>query len=410
MGYTPGNPILFLRRDKGKGVVRSIPVFQFNDYGAYYYLTKKLEKYIAVDRVPNTFGGWSLGGAFRVSEDEELISRENEYFYGGEQDEYSLEYSFNPAAWSEAYGQLNSVILTSVLEGRFENVVEFDISNFYDSIRLDILEKKIKEKVSIRSYSYIRGLFHFLNFWNKENNLGNKQIVGIPQDAINDMSRILANYYLQEYDQYMFDLCNQYECKYLRYSDDQYIFGSDKKVLKLLLYKASIRLNLLSLNINQKKVSFRSVDQLLDYKGLNYSRVISNKKDKSNKRLVEDLAITVNELFKNGKNKKIKNNGLHLLNLLLFCTALPSIDASVLKELKECLLSKRYLKKVLFKEFNKLYMLLDEKEKNLLIKSLDELSFETIHNEFHYNVLNFYIFNHLDIKKINERIRQLKDI
>lgn len=47
--------------------------------------------------------------------------------------------------------------------------------------------------------------------------------VGIPQGA--PMSDLLANLYLFEFDKYAHELCNKYEAKYFRYSDDILIIG-----------------------------------------------------------------------------------------------------------------------------------------------------------------------------------------
>lgn len=111
-----------------------------------------------------------------------------------------------------------------MLEISHFETVEMDISNFYDCIRLDLLETWINEVSDGSSKEIINLLFHFLNYWNKKVNLSNKQTVGIPQDALSDCSRILANFYLQRYDSYMYEVCSRYNCRYFRYADDQIIF------------------------------------------------------------------------------------------------------------------------------------------------------------------------------------------
>ena len=121
----------------------------------------------------------------------------------------------------------------------YKYVAELDIANYYDSIRLDILEMRIRELVNKEYADIISLLFHFLNYWNRNTNLYNKQTVGIPQDAMGDCSRILANFYLQPYDKVVYDLCKEKKCKYLRYADDQFLFSETEKRLKILIFQIS---------------------------------------------------------------------------------------------------------------------------------------------------------------------------
>jgi hypothetical protein len=250
--YYPSIPHRYIDRDKGKGVTRVIPVFTLKDYCVYYYCIKKIEDKIAFNRIENTFGGWTLGGLMRKSENDEMEKRRKNFdryedfiaeFYG-----ISIsEYSFNPAAWTRAYGDLNSKLYATAKETNYKYVVELDIANYYDSIRLDILEMRIREIVD-KKYAYtVSLLFHFLNYWNRDINLYNKQTVGIPQDAMGDFSRILANFYLQPYDKIAYGLCKQYKCKYLRYADDQFFFAENRNKLDFLIFKVSKELNSLGL-------------------------------------------------------------------------------------------------------------------------------------------------------------------
>src|SRR4030042_2921491 len=257
--YYPSVRHSYIDRDKGYGVARVVPVFTLKDYCVYYYCIKKIEDKIAYNRSENTFGGWTLGGLIRKSEDDEMEKRRKNFNrykdFLAELNGISIsEYSFNPAAWAKAYGDLNSKLYATAKAGNYKFVAELDIANYYDSIRLDILEMRIREIVT-EEHAEIGGLlFHFLNYWNRKTNLYNKQTVGIPQDAMGDCSRILANFYLQSYDKIVFELCKQNKCKYLSYADDQFLFAEDKNKLHILIFKVSKKINLLGLSVNQKKV------------------------------------------------------------------------------------------------------------------------------------------------------------
>ncbi len=199
--YYPSVPKCYIDRDKGNGITRIVPVFTLKDYCVYYYCIKKIEDKIAYNRVENTFGGWTLGGLMRKSEDDEMEKRRKHF---NRQEDFIAElhgisvseYSFNPAAWARAYGDLNSKLYVIAKARNYKYVAELDIANYYDSIRLDILEMRIRELVNEEQADIVSLLFHFLNYWNRNTNLYNKQTVGIPQDAMGDCSRILANFYL----------------------------------------------------------------------------------------------------------------------------------------------------------------------------------------------------------------------
>src|SRR5688572_5487011 len=66
--YAPKIPETELIMNKGYGVARTVPVFSIHDYCVYYYCIKELEETLCVNRTPNTFGGWSLGGKLRKKE------------------------------------------------------------------------------------------------------------------------------------------------------------------------------------------------------------------------------------------------------------------------------------------------------------------------------------------------------
>jgi hypothetical protein len=84
--YAPSVPEAELVLNKGFGVARTTPVFCIEDYCVYYFCIKELEDVLCVNRTPNTFGAWRLGGKLRKREHDEVQSESTEYG----------RYSFNP--------------------------------------------------------------------------------------------------------------------------------------------------------------------------------------------------------------------------------------------------------------------------------------------------------------------------
>lgn len=413
--YYPSVPQCYIDRDKGNGVTRIVPVFTLKDYCVYYYCIKKIEDKIAYNRVENTFGGWTLGGLMRKNEDDEMEKRRRHF---NQQEAFIAElygisiseYSFNPAAWARAYGDLNAKLYATAKARNYKYVAELDIANYYDSIRLDILGMRIRELVNEEHSDIVSLLFHFLNYWNRNTNLYNKQTVGIPQDAMGDCSRILANFYLQPYDKIVFDLCKQNKCKYLRYADDQFLFSEDKNKLHILIFKISKTLNSLGLSVNQKKVKVSTTDDLIDYRSFAIFDLLKTNENKKDKNKVEEFVDYYLELLDNSGLSNIKDNGTPLLNRALFCPALRSIDISKRTKLMSCYLDDEYLKNARAIHLEKIYKLLHKSDKQEFIKKLNSLSRKLIHNTFHYELLNFYRINKIDSKNIEKRIVKLSKI
>jgi hypothetical protein len=157
--YAPSIPVAEFVMNKGHGVARTVPVFCIEDYCVYYFCIKELENVLCVNRTRNTFGGWSLGGKFRQQETSEIECEITEYG----------RYSFNPQAWTRAFGEFNSLLFSQLDQGNYSHVLQFDLSNFYDSVRLDTLERWIREEADSEKGWIITLLFYLLNQWNRRN-------------------------------------------------------------------------------------------------------------------------------------------------------------------------------------------------------------------------------------------------
>ena len=134
--YAPSIPEAEIVMNKGHGVARTIPVFCIEDYIVYYFCIKEVEEIISGNRTDHTFGGWTLGGRLRKLED---IDVECDTGFS------SARYAFDPRAWTAAFGEFNSLLFAQLETGAYTHVLQFDLSNFYDCVRLDILERWIRE-------------------------------------------------------------------------------------------------------------------------------------------------------------------------------------------------------------------------------------------------------------------------
>ena len=241
--YSPSTPKIEIVSNKGMGVARYVPVFCIEDYCVYYFCLKELEEVLCRQRVANTFGGWTLGGQLPRAEHEEVAGDDPDYG----------RYSFNPDAWKQAFGQFNSLLFSQLAQSRYTHVLQFDLSNFYDCVRLDILERWIREEAPAEKGWIIALLFYLLNHWNRRNTGLHPQAVGLPMDALSDCSRILANYYLQKYDRYAERICADFGGVYFRYSDDQMVLLNGTDMVEALLLLLTRRLDRYGLRVNQKK-------------------------------------------------------------------------------------------------------------------------------------------------------------
>jgi uncharacterized protein YfkK (UPF0435 family) len=410
--YYPSLPQLYLDINKGKGVTRIIPVFSLKDYCIYYYCIKKLESKLAFNRVNNTFGGWTLGGLFRKSEKDEMEKRKKDFDkfeeFMSELNGISVtQYSFNPQAWAKAYGDLNAKLYATSKERKYKFVVELDISNFYDSIRLDILEHRVREVFDEKFSDTISLLFLFLNYWNRKINSNNRQIVGIPQDALGDCSRILANFYLQPYDHFVSETCKKMGGKYLRYSDDQFIFSNNQNDLEQMVYLISKKLNSMGLFVNQKKVRFFSTAELTEYRSFNLFDLLKTKKDRNDKVKVEKFVDKYLDLLDNNHLVNLKNDGKPLLTRALFSPAIKKIDAGKKNMIVKSLLDENYLAACKSKHLELIYNLLSNREKKVFIIRLKKLTEKFMHNSFHYEVLDFFDKNQIKNRTIKWRLRKI---
>lgn len=378
--YAPSIPEAEIVINKGHGVARTVPVFCMEDYCVYYFCIKELEDVLCVNRTDNTFGGWTLGGKLRQQENSEIECELTEYG----------RYSFNPLAWIKAFGEFNSLLYSQLDHGHYSHVLEFDLSNFYDSVRLDMLERWIREEADSKKGYIITLLFYLLNQWNRRNTGLHPQTVGIPQDALADCSRILANYYLQKYDKFAATVCTKAGALYFRYSDDQMILLNDPDKVNSLLLLITRHLDRYGLRVNQKKVDLWTAAKLQQYRCRSIQALFARKGDNQNLILVRKfvdayLAIPTSAL------EKTWNRGLPLLNRLLWAN-LESLPINLFEKIVVRLTSEQYLLLADHKKLERVHYLNSKRLRPIdMATRLQKLGEKSVHNAYHHEGLTFAI-------------------
>jgi len=377
--YAASIPEAEIVMNKGHGVARTIPVFCIEDYIVFYFCIKELEEVLCGNRTEHTFGGWSLGGKMRKLEDIDVA-----FDIGFS----SARYSFNPRAWMAAFGEFNSLLFAQLDTGTYSHVLQFDLSNFYDCVRLDILERWIREESDAPKGWIIALLFYFLNQWNRKNTGLHPQAVGIPQDALADCSRILANFYLQKYDKFASQICAKADAVYFRYADDQMILLRSPAQADRVMLLLTRHLDRFGLRVNQKKVDLWTTKQLQTFRCRSVQSIFAKKGDNQDKSLVRkftDAYLAIAE-------KKLKdtwNGGLPLLNRLLWAK-IETLPRQLFEKLLVRYTSKDYLMRADFEKLVRIADLNGKRKRPInFIKRLTEIGNESDHNGFHFEVLSF---------------------
>jgi hypothetical protein len=377
--YAASIPEAEIVANKGHGVARTIPVFCIEDYIVFYFCIKELEDVLCGNREVHTFGGWTLGGKMRKLEDLDV-----EFDHGFS----SARYSFNPRAWMAAFGEFNSLLFAQLDTGVYSHVLQFDLSNFYDCVRLDILERWIREESDASKGWIIALLFYFLNQWNRRNTGLHPQAVGLPQDAMADCSRILANFYLQRYDKYATQLCVKANAIYFRYADDQMILLKDPSHAERLMLMLSRYLDRFGLRVNQKKVDLWTAKKLESFRCRKIQAIFKKKGDNQDRRLVRKFAMAYLSIPTRKLSGKW-NGGLPLLNRLLWAK-LELLPKREFERLLTRYTSQEYLLRADFDKLGRVAELNSKRAKPIkFLRRLREIGDASVHNAFHYEVLSF---------------------
>ncbi|MBL0308947.1 MAG: hypothetical protein IPP77_04500 [Bacteroidetes bacterium] len=149
--YTPSHPRHYILVNKHNGVTRFVPTFNRKDYCVYYLCIKLLEHEIAVNRVEGTFGGWTLGNPIRLKEEQEIIELDYVPFN-----------TINELSWAREWQSFQGIARKYNETGAFGYYINIDIANFYDTVNLAILERKIRHVIPKNKQDVVTLLLHFL--------------------------------------------------------------------------------------------------------------------------------------------------------------------------------------------------------------------------------------------------------
>jgi hypothetical protein len=414
--YYPSPPQEYITLNKGYGVIRTIPSFKLEDLCVYYYCAKKLERYIAVNYVSGTYGGFGLSGKLRQLEEEAIhqIKNEHEVVKIGEESYVFTELAgyptlstLNPKAW---YVEWNDFTKKLYFESReFENgfVADLDIANFYDSIQLDSLEYKLRKYVPHQCNEVIYLLLHFLKYWNRHINFYRQQGAGIPQDVFGECSRILANFYLQGYDKQFSKYCSSIGGKYFRYADDQVVFANSKEKLEIIIAKASSLLMRDGLNLNQKKVKVMSIKEFKKYYSFqNFLELAQRPNEKVRVKILrKQIAFYLNN------RHNLRKSGYSILKRILSVLAETRRKPVNFVQLKLHLLSQDILVgnySLTNSDLGKIYVLLNKREKARFLKIIEANAEKCLYTVYLYSLKFFYKSIKRSTKVVNSRITKVR--
>jgi len=413
--YYPSPPQEYITLNKGHGVVRTIPSFQLEDLCVYYYCARKLEKYIAVNYVSGTYGGFGLSGKLRHLEEEsnnqvqnghEIIKIGEESYIFTELAGYPTLSTLSPRAWYTEWNDFTKKLYFDSKE--FENgfVADLDIANFYDSIQLDSLEYKLRKYVPHQCNDVIYLLLHFLRYWNRHINFYRQQGAGIPQDVFGECSRILANFYLQSYDKQFSKYCTVLGGKYFRYADDQVIFADSKEKLEIMIAKASSLLMREGLNLNQKKVKIMSIKEFKKY--YSFQSFLDLAQTANNIIKMEILRKQIALYLRNRNN--LRKSGFSILKRILGILSKTRQRPKNFTLLKQHLLSQDVLVgnySLTSSDLSRIYVLLNKREKNKFLKILEVNTEKCLYTIYLYNLRVFYKSIKLSTRGVNSQIAKV---
>lgn len=388
--YNPKNPREYIVINKHNGISRYVPTFSREDYCVFFLCIKLLENEIAVNRVDGTFGGWTLGNPIRLKEEQEILELE-----------YIPYNTINELSWIQEWQSFQNIAKTYRDLDNWEYFINLDIANFYDCINLTVLERKIRHIIPKQKQDVVTLLFHFLQNWNKKLEGYNLKTVGIPQDEIGDCSRILANFYLQDYDLVLNDICGKHGGKYIRFADDQIIYARDLHTARNILFEASKELLRINLNFNSSKVKeFRSRDEFNVYWAFDIFGLLQDKTNGTN------INTGIVQYFENIDNNIRFRDGSVLKRILSVESTL--IEAKHRHRLISMFFNPDFLAQLSVWHFKRIRVFVNNDAE--FFGELDKMVKTVPFNSYHYNLLAFYKKERegFDVSEIEKRIKHIQ--
>lgn len=289
---------------------------------------------------------------------------------------------------THAFGEFNSLLFAQLDPGHCIYVLQLDLSNFYDCVRLDILERWIREHSPPDKGWVIALLFYLLNHWNRRNTGLHPQAVGLPQDALADCSRILANFYLQQFDRFAAGICAQAGANYFRYADDQMILLNDPGKIDNLLLLLTRNLDRYGLRVNQKKVTLWRTPELIEHRCREIQAIFASTGDNQQPPLVRKFVDTYLALSPE-KLADMWNGGMPLLNRLLYAK-LDSLPRGLFNKMMVRLTAEPFLLQTTGQKLKRIGELNALRKAPIDLNTrIQAIASRTVHNAFHYEARSF---------------------
>lgn len=387
--YFPGVPRAYDVLDKGGGVPRVVPVLEFDDLAIFYFCCRYLEKSISSGRVERTYGGYNLSSMLRNKELEEMSVYQEEWeeSRAAEMADYSYfgSGSVRPNIWVKEWKEFQRVSYQIVTTKLPHFALKYDISNFYDNIPLDKLEARLRRICKREEHIVIDLLFVFLRNWNRSHEGYGGKTVGIPQDESGESSRLLANTYLQNYDHWLKSQADKIGAIYLRYSDDQVLFGANQRELTQLMYRAGLFLRKDGLNINSGKVTL--FDDIREYGAYWSYEWFAELDADSSPDKVEEITLKFLDRCENG-DLNWRWEGLMKRIITL---GIPKSNPLVRERFLKFLMQPERITRLTDWHFKRLFSSFTEHERIDLLNLIDLVSPNVPFNMFHLYLRKFYL-------------------
>ncbi len=404
--YFPSVPRGYIIFDKHNWVARVVSVFGYKEACLYYYCTKRLEDSIAGNHVKGTFGGWSMGGKIPELEELDEAQRNPELpdpELSGDEGPYFVSTSLVPTLWKEHWRAFQRHAYQLSRSGNFGSCIKFDIANFYDSINLELLERQLRVTADRQLAPEISLLMIFLRNWNRQFEGYGAKTVGIPQEEVGDCSRLLANFYLQEYDRSMLAMSDAQEgsASWLRFADDQIIMAEHLDQCKSMLFEASMLLNRIGLRVNSGKVvDFHSIDDFDFYWAFDLMDSLEDPQDLDK---IGDAASQFYDRWTEGSNRPWRSDMVlkRIVSIGIDKFAEPHRTAIL-----GILLEPEFLAGLESWWFRRLWNSIVPREKEAMLETLESLCESIPFTHFHMQYREFLKKSvpHQDISELTERI------
>jgi hypothetical protein len=241
---------------KENGVLRKVKSYPLDDTCIYYYVTKKLQEEIVlkIREVDFVYGGFRMTPELQVNEED----------FNEEPTNSDYENQFSRTQFRKEWAEYQNMA-KSMFDEEYLNYLHFDIAHFYDDINLSILES-ILQDISSGKSDLVNLLFFFLKNSDRLDLGYQESTVGLPQESVGEMSRLLANLYLSRFDSAfntaLANVFGEIRFKYIRYADDMWVvFDGPRVTYRRVIQTASTLLQKQKLHLNESKTEILSRDE-----------------------------------------------------------------------------------------------------------------------------------------------------